>query len=111
MTALDTSVLRLSSMPAETCAIIPGKAVLKGKRRDDRQNVGTAVGGGGLGHMRSRPFCKHLFRFGGPRNNGAAGLCREAELRQPRSQLTQNYFAAKQRALGLIRSQLPAQHH
>src|SRR5207245_10993559 len=99
MTALDTSVLRLSSMPAETCAIIPGKAVLKGKRRDDRQNVGTAVGRGGLGRMGSRPFCKHLLRFGGPRANGAVGRCRDAELRQAASHVRQDLFAAKQRGL------------
>src|SRR2546428_13647708 len=105
MMALDTSVLRLSSMPAETCAIIPGKSVLKGKRRDDRQNVGTAVGRGGLGRMGSRPFCKHLFRFGGPRNNGAAGRGREAELMQPRLHGSQKFFAAKQRALCLVRVQ------
>src|SRR5256885_15961621 len=97
MTALDTSVLRLSSMPAETCAIIPGKAVLKGKRRDDRQNVGTAVGRGGLGRMGSRPFCKHLFRFGGARKNRAAGPWREVWLRQPPSHASQKIFARKQR--------------
>src|SRR2546427_12850394 len=103
MMALDTSVLRLSSMPAETCAIIPGKSVLKGKRRDDRQNVGTAVGRGGLGRMGSRPFCKHLFRFGGPGNNGAAGRLREAGLKQTRSHGSQKIFAAKQPTVGHIR--------
>ncbi len=60
--------------------------------------------------MGSRPFCKHLFRFGGPRNNGAAGRCREAELRQPRSHVSQKFLAAKQRALGLIRYQWLVQH-
>src|SRR5438046_9615229 len=99
MTALDTSVLRLSSMPAETCAIIPGNTVLKGKRRDDRQNVGTAVGRGGLGRMGSSTFCKHLVRFGGPRNNAAAGRCREAALRMPRAHGSKKCFGGEHRAL------------